>query len=251
MKFRAVQAILAALLVSSALFLGACAKKRVAVTTPPPPLPAHPTATISVSRPEIEKGQSTMLEWSTTNADTVTISGLGTVSATGTRTLSPGESATYNLMAKGAGGEVEATARVAVTTPRPVAKAISPSLQDLFARQVKDVFFDYDKYTLRNPDQAAAEATAQFLRDHPDAKILIEGHCDERGSEDYNVALGDNRANATRDFLTTQGIGADRIKTISYGKEKPFCSDDNDHCWQENRRAHFVLQQDSMTQAGR
>ncbi len=192
-----------------------------------------------------------MLTWSTTNADTATISGLGTVPATGSRTLTPGESTTYSLMAKGPGGAAEANARVTVTTPTPVAKEVSPSLQDLFARQVKDVFFDYDKYTLRNSDQATAEATAQFLRDHPDAKILIEGHCDERGSEEYNLALGDNRADTTRDFIVTQGISKDRIKTISYGKEKPFCTNDNDNCWQQNRRAHFVLQQDNMAQAGR
>jgi peptidoglycan-associated lipoprotein len=251
MKSKIVPLILAVLVVSSALFLGACAKKKVAVSTPPPPPPAKPTATVSVSHPDIQKGQSTMLTWSTTNADTATISGLGTVPATGARTLTPADSTTYNLMAKGPGGEAEATARVTVTTPPPVAKAVSPSLQDLFARQVKDVFFDYNKYAVRSSDQAAAEATAQFLKDHPDAKIMIEGHCDERGSEEYNLALGDNRANATRDFLTAQGISKDRIKTISYGKEKPFCSADNDQCWQENRRAHFVLQQDNMAQAGR
>lgn len=234
-----------------ALFLGACAKKRVAVSTPPPPPPAKPTASLSLSRPDIQKGESTVLSWSTSNASSVSIAGLGTVEASGSRTLTPSDSTTYNLMAKGPGGEADASARVTVTTPPPVAKAITPSLEQLFAQQVKDVFFDYDKYALRPGDKTAAETAAEFLKAHPQANILIEGHCDERGSEEYNMALGDNRADATRDFLISEGISKDRIKTISYGKEKPFCTEENAQCWQLNRRAHFVLEQESMASAGR
>ncbi len=250
MRLKSAHLPIAVLALSSTLFLGACAKKQVAAKTPPPPPPARPTATLALSRTDIQKGDSTVLTWNTQNASTVTISGLGTVQAQGVRTVTPSDSSTYNLMAKGPGGEAEASARVTVTVPPPVAKAPSVSLQDLFAQQVKDVFFDYDKYSIRSSDEANAAAAAAFLKQHPGTKILIEGHCDERGSEEYNVALGDNRADTTRDFLKAQGISSDRIKTISYGKEKPFCTGDNDQCWQQNRRAHFVLEQASGSQSG-
>jgi peptidoglycan-associated lipoprotein len=250
MRLKSASLSIAVLALSSTLFLGGCSKKQVAVKTPPPPPPAKPTATLAVSRTDIQNGESTVLTWNTHNAGSVTISSLGTVEAQGVRTMTPSESATYNLMAKGPGGEAEASARVSVTTPPPVAKAPSVSLQDLFARQVKDVFFDYDKYAIRSSDEANAAAAAEFLKQHPGTQILIEGHCDERGSEEYNVALGDDRANTTRNFLTSQGISSERIKTISYGKEKPFCTTDNDQCWQQNRRAHFVLEQNGSGQSG-
>ena len=250
MRLKSVQLFLVVFALASTLFLGACSKKQVAVKTPPPPPLAMPTATIAVSRTDIQKGESTVLTWNTQNANSVTISGVGTVEGQGVKTVTPSESATYNLMAKGPGGEVEASARVTVTTPPPMAKAPTVSLEDLFAQQVKDVYFDYDKYTIRNSDEANAAAAAAFLRQHPGTKILIEGHCDERGSEEYNLALGDNRADTTRDFLKAQGISSDRIKTISYGKEKPFCTGDNDQCWQQNRRAHFVLEQRGASQSG-
>ena len=124
--------------------------------------------------------------------------------------------------------------------PAPVAQA-GPSIKDLFAQNVKDIYFDYDKYDIRSSDQQIAEANAKFFAAHPDLKIVIEGHCDERGSEEYNLALGDNRANATKTLLDKLGIGADRLKVISYGKEKPFCNDNSDSCYQMNRRAHFAI----------
>ncbi len=248
MKFKPVQFLTIMLLLASAVFLAGCHKK-VAVQTPPPPPPsAQPTATLSVSRPEIQKGESTVVSWNTSNADTVTIEGLGTVEASGSKTVSPAESTTYNLAAKGAGGVANASARVTVNQPVAV-KAPEPTLADLFAQNVKDVYFDYDKYGIRASDQAAAEADAKFLAAHPDAKVLIEGHCDERGSEEYNLGLGDNRAGSTRDFLTKLGVNANQIKTISYGKEKPFCTTGEDEsCFQQNRRAHFVLQTDNTNQ---
>jgi peptidoglycan-associated lipoprotein len=83
--------------------------------------------------------------------------------------------------------------------------------------------------------------TAQFLRTHPEIKVIIEGHCDERGSTEYNLALGDRRAQAARQFLISLGVSPDRLETVSYGKERPFCFESNEICWQQNRRAHFVL----------
>jgi len=111
----------------------------------------------------------------------------------------------------------------------------------LFNSHVKDIFFDYDKANVRPADQESLKADLDFLQAHPTFRILISGHCDERGSEDYNLALGTNRANDVRTELQKLGIAADRIRTVSYGKEKPFCTDANEQCWQQNRRAHFVL----------
>ncbi len=228
-------------LLTGILFLGACAKKKVVAKTPPPPPPATPTATLTASQSSIEKGQSVTLSWNTANATDVTVDGLGMVTASGSRSVSPADSTTYHLLAKGEGGNAEASARVTVTAPpTPIAQA-GPSIADLFAQNVKDIYFDYDKYDIRSSDQQVAQADAKFFAEHPDLKVVIEGHCDERGSEEYNLALGDNRANATKTLLDKLGIGADRLKVISFGKEKPFCSENSDSCYQLNRRAHFAI----------
>ncbi len=89
--------------------------------------------------------------------------------------------------------------------------------------------------------RTALSTTAQFLQSNPSVKVVIEGHADERGSTEYNLALGDRRAAAAKTFLTSLGLSADRMQTVSYGKERPFCSASTEECWQQNRRAHFVL----------
>jgi peptidoglycan-associated lipoprotein len=108
---------------------------------------------------------------------------------------------------------------------------------------VQDAYFDYDKSDIRADAQATlqqdATALKAILTDFPSAIIVIEGHCDDRGSAEYNLGLGDRRASAAKDFLTQLGIPADRLQTISYGKERPQCTDENEACWQKNRRAHF------------
>lgn len=225
------------------LALGACNKK-VAVAKPaaPPPPPAAPTATLSASPSDLQKGQTTTLTWSTANANDITIAGLGAVAATGTRTITPDDSTTYKLVAKGPGGTQEADARVTVTVPPPPV-AQGPTDAELFAQNVKDLYFDYDKYDVKSDEQAILKADAAFLAAHPTYKLTISGHCDERGSEEYNLGLGSNRANGVRDQLVAMGVNSDRIKTISYGKEKPFCTQDNDQCFQSNRRAHFSMNQ--------
>ncbi len=225
--------------------LSACHKKvQPAPPPPPPPPPPAPTATLTANPSTIQQGQSTTLTWETTNATDVSIEGTGAVEPNGSKSVSPTESTTYRLTAKGAGGTQEATARVTVTPPPPPPPpAPSPTEAQLFAQNVKDVFFDYDKYDIRPDQTAAVQADAEFLKAHPDIKFTIEGHCDERGSTEYNLALGDNRANAVKQALVQAGVSADRIKTISYGKEKPFCTESNEQCWQQNRRGHFVYQQ--------
>jgi len=226
------------------LTLSGCKKKTVAAPPPPPPPPpAAPTASLTASPATIERGQSTMLTWQTTNATDVNIDGIGPVPPSGSQSASPSSSTTYHLTAKGPGGTQDATARVTVIEPPPPPPAANPSEAELFAQNIKDAFFDYDKYDIRAGAQADVQADAQWLVAHPGVKITLDGHCDERGSIEYNLALGENRANSVKQALVQAGVGADRIKTVSFGKEKPFCSESTEACWQQNRRAHFVYGQ--------
>ncbi|HEY1265141.1 MAG TPA: peptidoglycan-associated lipoprotein Pal, partial [Terriglobales bacterium] len=126
--------------------------------------------------------------------------------------------------------------------PPPPPPAPSLTEEQLFAQNVKDVYFDYDKYDVRPDQQSALQGDIAFLKEHSGIKVTIEGHCDERGSTEYNLALGDNRANSVKTALIQGGISTDRIKTISYGKERPFCTESNEECWQQNRRGHFVYE---------
>ncbi len=228
------------------LTLSACGKKAAPAPPPPPPPPppaAAPTASISVSPASVEAGQSASLTWQTSNATDASIDGIGAVQPNGSQSVSPTESTTYHLVAKGAGGTQEATARLTVTQPPPPPPP-PPTVNegDLFSQGVKDVYFDYDKSDVRADQIASVQADVAFLNAHANINFTIEGHCDERGSTDYNIALGDQRASAVKNALTAAGISANRIKTISYGKEKPFCSESNEACWQQNRRGHFVYQ---------
>ena len=225
------------------LMLGACKKKVAPPPPPPPPPPPAPTASLSASPNSIDKGQSATLTWQTTNATDISIDSIGAVEANGSRQVTPAESTTYHLTAKGAGGTQDATARVTVNQPPPPPPPPpSATEEELFAQNVKDVFFDYDKYDVRADQQSALQADAQFLQQHPNIHITIEGHCDERGSTEYNLALGTNRADTVNNALVQAGVSGDRIKTISYGKEKPFCTESNESCWQQNRRGHFVYE---------
>jgi len=223
--------------------LGACKKKVAPPPPPPPPPPAAPTASLTANPNTVEKGKSTTLTWETTNATEVNIDGIGEVKPNGSQEVTPTDSTTYHLTAKGPGGAQEATARVTVTTPPPPPPPKpSATEEELFAQNVRDIFFDYDKYDIRADQAGAVQADAQFLNQHSHINFTVEGHCDERGSTEYNLALGDNRANAVKNALVQAGVSASRIKTISYGKEKPFCTESNEQCWQQNRRGHFVYQ---------
>src|SRR5437870_10465009 len=112
--------------------------------------------------------------------------------------------------------------------------------KELISQTVKDIFFEYDKAEIRPDQLSALQGDAQFLSQHSNIQFTVEGHCDERGSTEYNLALGTSRAEAVRSALTQAAVSANRIKTISYGKEKPFCNEHRVACWQQNRRAHFV-----------
>lgn len=229
------------------LALSAACKKPAPVAPPPPPPPAapppaQPSVNLQASPGSIQRGQSATLSWSSTNATSLSISpGVGNVAAQGSQSVSPTDSTTYTVTATGPGGTADATARVTVTQPPPPPAAHQPTLQELFDQQVKDAYFDYDKADIRTDARDALSQTAQFLRAYPQVKVVIEGHCDERGSTEYNLALGDRRAAAAKQFLTSLGISADRMDTVSYGKERPFCSASTEECYQQNRRAHVIM----------
>jgi len=229
--------------VCAVLALSGCGKKKVTPPPPPPPPPPAPTATLSANPTNIQAGQSTTLSWTTTNATDVRIDPIGPVDPNGRQQVTPTDSTNYHLTAKGPGGTTDATARVTVSTQEapPPPQQVSETEQQMFDRNIKDVYFDYDAYSVRADGQQAVQADAAFLKQHPNWKVTIEGHCDERGSTEYNLALGDNRARAVRDALVAAGVPASQLNAISFGKEKPFCNESNESCWQQNRRGHFVL----------
>ncbi len=106
---------------------------------------------------------------------------------------------------------------------------------------IRDVLFDYDRYTIRPDQRDYLNGNAEILKKHPGASIVIEGHCDERGAPEYNIALGERRANSVKNYLVRLGIPEGNIRTVSYGEEKPFCRSQNEECWQTNRRGHLVV----------
>jgi peptidoglycan-associated lipoprotein len=199
------------------LLSSGCAKKAAKATPPAAPASPTPTATLAANPEVIQQGQTTVLTWNTENASNITIEGLGEVPASGSKSVTPSGSMTYTLVAKGPGGTQNASARVTVNEKTAEVTAPSPSEEELFA------------------------SDAAFLMQHPSIKVVLEGHCDNRGSEEYNLALGTSRAESLKKALLQQGVPEDRVKTISYGKEKPFCSEDNDQCWQQNRVDHVAM----------
>ena len=236
-------------------FLSGCKKKAPAPPPPPPPpvevKPAPPAAPditeFSASPSTIERGQSSTLRWAVTNATDISIdNGVGTVQSNGTKSVFPNDTTTYTLSARGAGGTLTKTATVTVTAPPPPPpppEAPKASLSDRIGT-LQDAYFDYDKSEIRDDARAAltkdAEALKGILQDFPSATITIEGHCDERGSAEYNLGLGDRRATSAKDFLVQLGVSADRLKTISYGKERPVCTESTEACWAKNRRDAFL-----------
>jgi peptidoglycan-associated lipoprotein len=210
----------------------------------PPPAPAQPTVTLSADPTSIKKGASSTLSWTSTNATQLTVAPeVGTVNAQGSTQVSPSDSTEYTITASGPGGSATATARITVEAPPPPKVEPAPDLNDLFTKEVHDAYFDFNKADIRADAREALGKTADFLRNYPQIRVTIEGHCDERGSTEYNLALGDRRAAAAKQYLVSLGISADRVNTVSFGKEKQFCSEHNESCWQQNRRGHFVRAQ--------
>jgi peptidoglycan-associated lipoprotein len=232
-------------LVALVAVAGGC-KKKVAATPPaPPPAPAlQPTVTLNASPSTVDLGQTVTLSWSSTNATDLDIQpGIGKVAPQGSTPANPTQSTTYTITATGAGGSATASASVSVNASAPTASTptAQPGVSELFEQNVKDAYFELDKSDLRDDARAVLTKDAEFLRSYPQVHVSIEGHCDERGSTEYNLGLGQRRAEAAKNYLISLGIPADRMETTSWGKERPFCTEHDESCWQQNRRAHFVL----------
>ncbi len=224
-----------------------CHKKQPAPAAPetaPPASAAAPTATLTATPTVVNAGDQVQLSWRTTDAGQVSIDGIGQVPTTGVKTVTPTENTTYHLTATGMGGTAEASATVTVNLP-PAHSVPSTSMtaEEEFKANVQDIFYDYDTYDIRSDAQATLAKDASYLVSHPNIKIVLGGYCDERGSDEYNLALGQNRADAAKNALVTAGVAANRIRVVSYGKEKPFCTESNEQCWQLNRRAGFTIDQ--------
>ena len=211
-------------------------------TAPPPMAAPAPTAQLTATPTVVSAGAQVQLSWRTTDATSISIDGIGDVPSSGVKTVTPTESTTYHLLARGSGGSADASARVTVNgQPAVSVPTNNMSEEEMFKANVQDIFFDYDTADIRSDAQATLAKDASFLATHTDVKVVIGGYCDERGSDEYNLALGQNRANATKNALVTAGVAADRIRVVSYGKEKPFCTDSNEQCWQLNRRGGFTM----------
>ena len=128
----------------------------------------------------------------------------------------------------------------AATTPGTPGAALSPR-EFTAIEALKDIHFDFDKYDIRPGDAKILDENAKWLKANPNHLILIEGHCDERGTNEYNLALGERRAKSTMNYLASQGVQANRITLISYGEERPLCTEHNENCWAKNRRGHFLV----------
>lgn len=206
-----------------------------------------PTANLTADPLAVDLGQSVVLNWRTTDATSVSIDGVGAVNVNGTQTVSPSSSTNFHLVAKGDGGSTEANVRVTVRVPTaPTAPTDGTGSADMgseavFHKNVSDIYFDYDSYALRPDGQTSAARAAAYLAAHSDIRIVVGGYCDDRGSAEYNLALGENRANSAKTALVNAGVAATRIRVVSYGKEKQFCGEETESCWQQNRRAQFSL----------
>lgn len=244
------------LIIGLALFSAAgCKKKTTPITRTPAGTADRPGPGVQVSAPTIEltaspttlrRGAEATLTWRSSNADSVVIdSGVGNVGAEGSLRVNPLDSTTYTAVARGAGGEARASARITVVRdegPGAIDQTELQALQKAIADGlVRPVFFAYDKSDLTAESRAILEENAKWFRRYPSVQIIVEGHCDERGTEEYNLALGDRRAHAVREYLIQLGVPAARMEAVSYGEERPFVQGTTEAAYAQNRRAHFSV----------
>jgi len=197
------------------------------------------------------------LTWESRNAATLDIQpGIGSVTpvASGSRQVTPASSVTYEVTATGPGGKISDTLRITVNDPPPAAAAaprggpseapppaLNLTAQQLFDRDMQPINFDYDKSDIREDQKGKLQTATAYMKANPNVRITIEGNTDERGSEEYNLALGDRRANAVKQYLAAQGIAETRLSSVSYGEERPACTTQTEDCFQQNRRAAFRI----------
>jgi peptidoglycan-associated lipoprotein len=247
------------LFVAVSFLLSAC-HKSVAVTPfaaapPPTPTPVSsplpPTIALAADRPTINAGESVTLRWQSTRAASVSIdNSIGSVELNGNKQVRPQTSTSYIALARGDGGTATSSAvRVVVNVVppanRPSVARPTPTrtvpVAEQFQTIMQDVLFDYDKSTIRPTAMDQLQSEAQWLVKNPSVHIVIEGNADERGGQEYNIALGDERAAAVRKLLLSRGVLESRMETVSYGEERPLCREESENCWQRNRRAHFTM----------
>ena len=154
---------------------------------------------------------------------------------TGTAATTGSTGGTGAQVAPGGTAPAPAAAQTPATGARPSPKEFTA------IPQLKPIYFDFDKYDIRPADAKVLDANAQWLKSNDQQLVLIEGHCDERGTNEYNLALGERRAKSTMNYLVSQGVQASRITIISYGEERPVCTEKNEECWSKNRRAQFLV----------
>jgi peptidoglycan-associated lipoprotein len=233
---------------------------------PPPPAPivaqrsSELSFTCSTNVANIDQGQvleiigNTMTEpdrldvnysWSSSGG---TIEGSGRRVTINTASMAPGDYRVtgHASLVSSPSTTAECETAFRVNQSAPTVASTTPSQSDnandkVFHENVQDALFDYDKYAIRPDAQAAIDHAAQYLKAHPEIRVLIGGYSDERGSAEYNLALGEKRADAARSALIADGVEADRLQIISYGKEAQVCTAENESCWQQNRRAAFSL----------
>jgi peptidoglycan-associated lipoprotein len=247
------------LIAVAALFLGACTCQtgpafRVSAPADGDTLSAEACKAVAVSVTSIEGTTCTFPP----RAYEISVDG-------GTSQMVPADktplAATFNDLATGShtatawaigqNGKRRETASVKFTCapppPPPAAPAPAPPppppavIDEPIDKYIQDIFFDYDKAEIRADSREKLDMAAGWMKTHPGAEFLLEGHCDERGTREYNLALGDRRANATKDYLASLGVDPAKLKTISYGKERPFVEGHDESAWSKNRRTHFVL----------
>lgn len=251
------------LLIIAGLVVTGCGKKKAPVL-PPAPIVSNtpststapaPTAVLEVEPARILAGEKAILRWRSTGATRAEITpGGGTVETTGMMEVAPTADTLFRLNVAGIGGEATATAKLTVMPgrddgalggrrPGVTSEDLLPSMNDRIS-EIRDIYFGYDQSDIPASEQNTLIQNATMLKmlfaDYPSGTVLIEGHCDERGSNEYNLALGDRRAAIVRDFLVAQGVPAANMRTVSYGEEKPQCNAPSETCWSQNRRAHFT-----------
>jgi peptidoglycan-associated lipoprotein len=249
----------AALTAASAIVLIFTASCPKTASPPPPPSPsqlATPTIKFLADPATISNGQTAVLRWSVKDATSIQIDNqVGVVGPEDHRDIHPAVTTTYRLEASGNGKTTTASVTVSVVNPptavlnnaQPSAETTGPLTGEVFSTQLRDVHFAYSEHQVVSQDQPVLENDARVLKSFfdkdPVLMVVIEGHCDERGSAEYNMALGDLRANFIKESLVRLGVPANKLNTVTYGKEHPICLGTSDDCYAQNRRAHFSIAQ--------
>ncbi len=256
------------LLLGLVVLAGACGRNRVPIPPPgaadrdagaattrtgaaEPAVASAPRLEIHVEPSVIQRGGSALLSWESHDADEVRIDqGIGVVDPSGRIKLFPEATTSYRLSATGSGGTVERSVTIEVSADRTGAigreDLLPPARDEEIPLTVEPVFFNFDSNSLDARNRATLEANSRWFSQPENAHIrfVLEGHSDERGTDEYNLALADRRAQVVRQFLVDAGIDPDRMTTIALGEERPFDTGQTEAAWAMNRRVHFVLIQE-------